>query len=104
MLFALLGGRVDTPTPTTLAGSGTHAHAEAQAIHDQNAHAHFWKPHLDTGPENPQDHNPELSAMDLWNQLQSFYEPTPDIWTQTQGQGPVSMPMPFMDGMVGGVF
>lgn len=131
MLFALLGGRVDNPpAPHQVSGSSAlavlppHPHpVEPVAV---DSHTHYWKPHAGACavPYDPAFHtqssfngvvdgvDPDLdnaeamSAMELWNRLQSFYEPTPTGWPQ-MGMPPLEgavLGMSGMDGLVGGVF
>lgn len=137
MLFALLGGRVDCPTPATATQGGDGHPAPVQHV---EAHPHYWKPHEPVTQTDPNSHNshphafghpppihshgegtlstdphfdPEsMSAMELWNRLQNFYEPAQADWTQmpiapydgsAMGVG-LAMGMGSMDGMVGGVF
>lgn len=111
MLFALLGGRLDKasiPLPSTQAQAQSSSQIQStiqepinQNVPFQNPdpqfHPHFWQVQPNFAPQVqvPQFGQPDpafgefdpasISAMELWNRFQSFYEPTPVSWGAAMG-------------------
>ena len=100
MLFALLGGRLDK---TILPSQAQTRNAmipqpieQFQINPDNQFDPHFWQVQPNFAPQAvPQFGQPDpafgefdpaaISAMELWNRFQSFYEPTPVSWGAPMG-------------------
>jgi hypothetical protein len=107
MLFALLGGRLDKSTlPPQAQSQNALIPQPVEQFHDQNQnsdnqfhpHPQFWQVQPNFAPPTaavPQFGQPDpafgefdpasISAMELWNRFQSFYEPTPVSWGAAMG-------------------
>jgi len=127
MLFALLGGRIENcnipiPQPQTAvvpviqppqqfnnantfqppAVPHTHPHTQSQ-----QEHVPFWQTQPNAafgqadGTTFDQFDPASISAMELWNRFQSFYEPTPVSWGAGLG---AETTQGGMNGMYDGMF
>jgi hypothetical protein len=104
MLFALLGGRLDKSTLPLQAQSQNalipQPIEQLQNNPDNQFHPQFWQVQQNFAPPAaavavPQFGQPDpafgdfdpasISAMELWNRFQSFYEPTPVSWGAAMG-------------------
>jgi len=108
MLFALLGGRLDKSTlPPQAQSQNAMIPQPIEQYQNQNhsdnqfhPHPQFWQVQPNFAPQAqtqavPQFGQPDpafgefdpasISAMELWNRFQSFYEPTPVSWGAAMG-------------------
>jgi hypothetical protein len=125
MLFALLGGRIENcniPIPQPQTAVVPIIHQQPQQFSNDNLnntfqnqpqlqqeHVPFWQTQPNAvfgqpdGTTFDQFDPASISAMELWNRFQSFYEPTPVSWGAGLGAETTQGGMNGMyDGMFGG--